>query len=530
MLISSMESSFYYAILILPSMVISATLESPRVAPPPPPPLPNNRRNVLLLVADDTGFETSAYGNDRCKTPYINEFAKKAVVFRNAFASASSCSPSRSAIFTGLPQHENGMYGLHRSYHNFQSFDKVQSLPLILNQTGHFWTGIIGKKNVGPESVYPFAFSHTEENYPINQVGRNISLIKILTREFLQQAGTRPFFLYIGFHDPHRCGHDSPQFGVFCEKFGDGSKGMGLISDWHPISYSPEDVYVPYFVQDTAAARLDLAAQYKTISRMDQGIGLILQELKAAGHADNTLVIYTSDNGIPFPNGRTNVYDSGIAEPLVISNPLSTKRWGEFSDTLVSLTDIVPTILDWFGLPPPAYPIFGPNIVKPKGKSLLPILDKEPEAGWNEIFVSHNLDEITMYYPMRAIRDKRYKLIHNIYYKMPFMIDQDSYLSPSFQDLLNRTMQGRPTHWFKTLRDYYYRKEWEMYDLLHDPEETNNIYGVPSYHDIFEDLKKRLMKWQRATNDPWICAPDGVLENEGSYPPSGVCLPLDNGI
>lgn len=80
-----------------------------------------------------------------------------------------------------------------------------------------------------------------------------------------------PFFLYIGFHDPHRCGHTHPEYGQFCEKFGDGSHGMGVIPDWTPITYDPNDVIVPYFVQDTPAARQDIAAQYTTISRLDQG-------------------------------------------------------------------------------------------------------------------------------------------------------------------------------------------------------------------------------------------------------------------
>lgn len=81
----------------------------------------------------------------------------------------------------------------------------------------------------------------------------------------------RPFLLYIGFHDPHRCGHTQPQYGAFCEKFGNGEPGMGMIPDWKPISYSPDQVIVPYFIQDTPAARLDLAAQYTTMSRLDQG-------------------------------------------------------------------------------------------------------------------------------------------------------------------------------------------------------------------------------------------------------------------
>ena len=81
----------------------------------------------------------------------------------------------------------------------------------------------------------------------------------------------RPFFLYIGFHDPHRCGHTNPEFGAFCEKFGNGEPGMGTIPDWEPVKYDPDKVLVPYFVQDTPVARNDIAKQYTTISRLDQG-------------------------------------------------------------------------------------------------------------------------------------------------------------------------------------------------------------------------------------------------------------------
>ena len=124
-------------------------------------------RNVLMIVADDGGFESAVYGNPRCKTPHLNEFAQRSVIFRQAYTSVSSCSPSRSAILTGIPQHQNGMYGLYQSYHHFHSFDAVQSLPWLLNHTTDYWTGIIGKKHVGPDPVYPFAYSFTEENYPV---------------------------------------------------------------------------------------------------------------------------------------------------------------------------------------------------------------------------------------------------------------------------------------------------------------------------------------------------------------------------
>ena len=173
----------------------------------PPSPSPLSKRHVLVFVADDAGFKTAVYGNHMCKTPYLNEFAKRSVVFKNAFTSVSSCSPSRSAILTGLPQHQNGMYGLHHNVHHFQSFDGVQSLSWILNQTGNFWMGIVGKKHVGPDYVYPFDFSYTEENYPITQISRNITLIEELVYKFLSQVNDRQFLLYIGFHDPHRCGN-----------------------------------------------------------------------------------------------------------------------------------------------------------------------------------------------------------------------------------------------------------------------------------------------------------------------------------
>ena len=140
---------------------------------------------------------------------------------------------------------------------------------------------------------------------------------------------------------------------------------MGLITDWHPINYSPASLCR---ILCRTLWQLVWTWQLNTgpSAAWTRGIGLVLQELKAAGFKDNTLVIFTSDNGVPFPNGGTNLYDSGIAEPLIISNPLTTKRQGDISNAMVSLTDIVPTILDWFGLPLSNYSIFGPNPAPPR--------------------------------------------------------------------------------------------------------------------------------------------------------------------
>ncbi|CAL1286568.1 unnamed protein product [Larinioides sclopetarius] len=480
-------------------------------------------RNVLLIVADDGGFETQVYGNPVCKTPNLDALASRSVIFKNAFTSVSSCSPSRSSILTGLPQHQNGMYGLHQDIHHFNSFDEVKSLSQILKKE-KIYAGIIGKKHVGPENVYPFDFAYTEETNSINQVGRNITRIKELVHKFFSTLNnSQPFFLYVAFHDPHRCGHTNPEFGAFCEKFGNGEEGMGVIPDWKPQYYNPEDIIVPYFIPDTLVARRDIAAQYTTLSRLDQGIGLVLKELKEFGHDNDTLVIYTSDNGIPFPSGRTNLYDPGMAEPFLLHLP--QQNYSQISEDTVSLLDIVPTILDWFDIKYPDFKLNGIS-VKLSGKSLLQIPPFKNEV----VFASHNLHEVTMYYPMRVVRTKNYKLIHNLNFKMPFPIDQDFFISPTFQDLLNRTAERRETHWYKNLSNYYYRDQWELFDLEKDPHETYNVANNFSYSSVLASLKKMLINWQIETNDPWICSPSGVLENKGRYKDNPQCLPLLNGI
>lgn len=297
---------------------------------------------------------------------------------------------------------------------------------------------------------------------------------------------------------------------------------MGLIPDWHPFYYQWEQVQLPYYVQDTEPARRDIAAQYTTISRLDQGIGLVIKELEASGHLDDTLIIYTSDNGPSFPSGRTNFYDPGMAVPMLISSPLHKARWHQVTNSLTSHLDLLPTFLDWFGI---SQSNDSNDLMSLTGKSLLPLLVEEPKTD-SPVFGSHNFHEITMNYPMRTVRTKRYKLIHNINYKSPFPIDQDFYVSPTFQDLLNRTLTKTPIPWYKTLRSYYQRDEWELYDLKLDGNEAINVFTKKDYAAVTKDLQEKLWNWQVETNDPFRCAPHAVLEDKGEYKGDPECLTL----
>ncbi|XP_065834387.1 N-sulphoglucosamine sulphohydrolase-like isoform X1 [Oscarella lobularis] len=386
-----------------------------------------NGKNILFLIADDGGFEAGVYNNTAIQSPNIDALGQMSTIFDHAYTSVSSCSPSRSAILTGLPTHQNGMYGLEHSVHHFQSFEGVHSLPMILH-SAHYRTGIIGKKHVAPMDVYPFDYSKTEFDDPgmSRQFGRNITLIKELTQEFLSQCknDSRPIFLYIGFRDPHRCGGS---VGEFCEIWGSGGE-HGDIPDWKPLHYDPEKVKVPFNVPDTPIARQDLANQYTSISRLDQGIGLVVKEFETAGLLNNTLIVYFSDNGIPFPAAKTNLYEPGMGEPMFVYSPEAKNR-GHHSQALVSSVDLLPTALDWAGVHYPSYSLNGKH-VNLTGMSLLPILDEKNPSDRDTVFASHQCHEVTMYYPMRVIHQKNYKLIYNIAGNLTYPIAGDLYGSP----------------------------------------------------------------------------------------------------
>ncbi|XP_058453411.1 N-sulphoglucosamine sulphohydrolase [Malaya genurostris] len=497
--------------------------------------LSSAHKNVLFLLADDGGFEMGAYRNRIVQTAALDALAKESLIFNNAYASVSSCSPSRASILTGMPEHQNGMYGLHNGVHNFDALKDAKSISGILSTAG-VHTGLIGKKHVGPGDVFKFDYEQTEEQHSINQVGRNITNIKLLTREFLLESKKmdKPFFLMVSFHDPHRCGHITPQYGPFCERWGSGEEGMGLIPDWHPIYYVWDELQLPYYIPDTEPARRDVAAQYTTISRLDQGVGLVLQELKDAGFDQDTLVVYTSDNGPPLPAARTNLYDPGMAEPMFIRSPDPNSRKNQVTYSMTSHLDLVPTFLEWYNI---SYPEPDPSEsnridkISEKstltGKSLLPLLYAEPPADPDQaVFASQSFHEITMAYPMRAIRTKRFKLIHNLNHQLPFPIDQDFYVSPTFQDMLNRSLAKQDLRWYKTLTEYYNRPEWELFDLKLDPTERRNLAGKVVTKEIFEKLRARLQKWQTATNDPFRCLPGGVLLDTGEYLNNATCLTL----
>ena len=145
------------------------------------------------------------------------------------------------------------------------------------------------------------------------------------------------------------------------------------------------------------------------------------------------------------------------------------------------------------------------------------------------VYGSHSFHEVTMYYPMRSLRTSCYKLIHNLNNAMPFPIDQDFYISPTFQDMLFRTKCHKPLKWIKTLHQYYQRDAWELYDVCHDNGELHNLAEERRYVSVLRRLQELLLVWQTNTTDPWICSPGAVLEDTGAYKQHPQCMSLYNG-
>ena len=219
----------------------------------------------------------------------------------------------------------------------------------------------------------------------------------------------------------------------------------------------------------------------------------MIEILKAAGKYDKTLIIFISDNGFPFPGAKTTVCEPGLRLPCVVRDP-SAKQRGVVSRVMVSWVDIAPTILDFAG-------VALPRQLKLHGRSFLSILDQENPAGWDEIYASHTFHVVTMYYPMRAVRSGRYKLIWNIAHPLPFPFASDLWKAATWQDSLTHGedfMYGK-----RTIKALTHRPEFELYDLESDPDEATNLADDSKSQQQLADLQERLREFQHRTGDPW---------------------------
>lgn len=437
---------------------------------------PKTTKNIVVIIADDLGRTLGCYGDKNARTPNIDAFAATATRFENAFCTTASCSPSRSVILSGLHNHANGQYGLAHAAHHFQAHAWVRGLPVLLKEAG-YRTCLIGKFHVLPEANFQFEKTSDAKI----QGGRNSVRMAENAEEFIRETDSRPFFLYYSSTDPHRAG----------KGYANEAAHPGVTS----VKIDPEQIEVPPFLPNQPEVRRDLAEYYTSVARLDQGVGRLLQALKNTGHENDTLVVFMSDNGIPFPGAKTGHYEPGVRLPLICRIP--GQKPGLVSNTFVTWADITPTLLSHAGAAGPKYELHG--------QSFLPAISDPAWAGRDSVFLSHTFHEVTMYYPMRTIRTHKHKLIVNLAGGLPVPFASDLYESPTWQGALKRR---DVTYGNRSMSTFLQRSRYELYDLEADPHEIHNLAGESEHAETLSKLLADLKQHQKDTQDPWLLKHD----------------------
>jgi arylsulfatase A-like enzyme len=431
--------------------------------------------NIVLIIADDMAWDDcGAYGNRYIRTPNLDRLAREGMRFDRAFVTASSCSPSRSSIITGRYPHNTDAEELHWPLPPGQ-ITFVERL-----KASGYWTAAAGKWHLG--SAAKDRFNLTREADPS---GFQLAIEKD-AKERMRARGSGaaqsgcdqwvpvlrdrprdgPFFLWLASLDPHR------------------DYQPGAI----PKPHRPEDVIVPPYLPDVAEVRKDLALYYDEISRLDHYVGEVLAELDRQGVAGDTLILFLSDNGRPFPRCKTTLYDSGIKTPFLVRWPGHVQP-GSRCGSLVSTIDIAPTVLRLAGIEP------GPSF---QGEDLSPLL-KDPTAKVRELlFAERNWHDYTAH--GRAVRSERFKYIRNDDHEWPLTPPADAVRSPSFQEMRRLRDAGKLS---PAQRACFImpRPAGELYDVEADPYESVNLAGDSRYADLLDGMRRALEEWVRETAD-----------------------------
>jgi N-sulfoglucosamine sulfohydrolase len=474
--------------LLLPIMVLQASISD--AAP----------RNVLLLIGDNQiATDMGCYGHPDIRTPNLDALAARGARFPYAFATVASCGPSRAAIYTGLLTHANGQYTHSHSFHNGVLARGVTTV-FDLVKAGGYRTALYGKTSFTPlPGQYELDVLDTRSM-------RDLPTMVERAEDFIREGGDKPFLIALCTHDPH------PQ-----EK---SAEERQKLKPPTPRTIDPRTLHVPSFLPDRPDVRDSLAEYYELIERVDDGCGRALAMLERIGKADSTLVMYFSDHGSSYP-GAYSQYEPGVHIPMIVMNPEVKKR-GVVSDAMVTLADVTPTVLDWTGVKGPGYPVHG--------RSILPVLEQEKTTGWDFVVLSHVMHEVTMYYPMRTIRDRRYKLIWNLCYQMPFMNAMEVADRSPWRLTIER---GDKYIGKRTVEKFIWRDVVELYDLETDPDEVVNLAEDPEYADLRRVMSQKLLARLRETDDHWLeryqLPMPGEKVNVTLLPPTGYAPPRKKG-
>lgn len=436
---------FLLSLLLLPILCLAETPSAAGEAKP----------HLFVYLSDDHSFfDTSLYGAEDCPTPEMERLAAEGMMFTHAFVASPACAPSRAAMLTGLMPARNGAEANHT-----QPGKDIPSLLEVLRDEG-YTTAAFGKIAHG-KVAKRYGFEH------VSGTRRHADLEREVAEYLEKQPAGQPVAVFVGTSNPH--------------------------VPW-PMEneVDPDSLAFPPIHLDTPLTRVERAAYVQEIIDLDALLGA-LRGIAAERLGENVLFLHSSDHGSQWPFGKWNLYDYGTRVPFLVAWPGKIEP-GSVSDAMISWVDLLPTLIDAAGSRVPE---------EIDGRSFLPVLRGEATTHRDRVFTTHSGDGNKNIYPIRAIRDSEWKLIHNL---------RPDLAHTNHSDLLRK--EGAGTYWgdwaaearheesAKAIVDRYFaRPEFELYHVSEDPWERNNRIDDPGQRARIETLQRELAAWREAQGD-----------------------------
>ncbi|VGO21932.1 sulfatase family protein [Pontiella sulfatireligans] len=439
---------------------------------------PDAPLNILLVTVDDMNWDTpGCYGNPIPNiTPNIDALAERGLRFGNAYVTHSICGPSRATMLTGLLPSHHGATG--------SCFLTPGIVPITVPlKAAGYYTGIYGKDHIAPLDVYDWdEHVHHIDGLPEKQItfSRHPDVFGREIAGFIERAKKtgKPFFLMANPEDPHRPFANGPKIPEFIAE--------GKVVPPVTRIIGPDEVPVPDFLPDLPEVRRELGYYYTSAFRGDQVVGKVFQALEESGVADRTLVIFLSDNGMPFPMAKGETYLNSNRVPMIAMLPGMAAPGGTYKG-LLSSTDIAPTILEAAGVPDPG------NL---DGWSFLPLLKgsdsyRERDFVVNEFHMHGKIGgrQFDTPYPIRCIQTKQFR------YLVTFWSDGETnrelYVPDPCDDAM--AIASKTNHTIAVRYElFHHRVREELFDTAKDPQCLQNLIGNPEYAAARQRLRERL--------------------------------------
>ncbi len=435
--------------------------------------------NILIITVDDMSADSvGAFG---CKlpgtTPNIDRLAGQSLSFAHAHMTVGNCMPGRNVMFSGLISHNNKVEGFYQVRN-----PGWPHLADLMKEAGYF-TGIRGK--VSHSTPYqPYAWDINLDTLPDGtkahmKDARSYGISTAQGIEKAKEAG-KPFCLSVNVSDPHK-----PFWSVV--------KGGG--KDPHVPSriFTAGEVPIPGFLFDDPKVREELALYYSSVRRADDCVGKILQALEASGEANNTVVMFLSDHGMPLPFAKTQLYHHSTHTPWMVRWTGVTRAGVVDGKHMISAVDMLPTLLDIVDAKYPA---------RLDGRSFLPLIRGKAQIGRDHVFKEYNENAGASRDPMRAVQTKRYLYIFNPWSNSERVFATATTGTVTYRRLVALAKQDKRLA--KRLDLYKHRVPEELYDVANDPDCLHNLISEPGHQAALPSLRSELEGWMKRTKDPML--------------------------